>query len=59
MQQLNGAIVKAFTTPEIREALKRQGLEPRPSGSREFAELIAREMAQNAKLISLAGIKAE
>ena len=59
INQLNGIIVKALGSAEAREALKRQGLEPRPTTPREFAEFMSREIAQNTKLISLAGIKAD
>lgn len=57
--QLNAVIVKAFNSPEVRETLRRQGLEPRPTSARDFAEFISREIAQNTRLISQAGIKAE
>ena len=56
---LNGAIVKVLGTPEMKEALNREGTEPQPTTPEQFAAFIGRELAQNAELIKLAGAKAE
>ena len=56
---LNGAIVKVLGTPEMKEALNREGTEPQPTTPEQFAAFICRELAQNAELIKLAGAKAE
>jgi tripartite-type tricarboxylate transporter receptor subunit TctC len=57
--RLNAAIVKAVDTPETREALQKQGLEPQTNTPNEFAAFIRGEIAQNAKLIRLAEVKPE
>jgi tripartite-type tricarboxylate transporter receptor subunit TctC len=57
--QLNAEIAKAVHTPEMRNALHKQGLEPQTSKPEEFAAFIRNEIEQNAKLIKLAGVKAD
>lgn len=57
--RLNAAIAKVVNTLEMKESLNRQGFEPQTSTSEQFAALIRREIAQNAKLVKLAGLKAE
>jgi tripartite-type tricarboxylate transporter receptor subunit TctC len=51
--------VKIANTPEIREAMVKQGLEVQTNTPEEFAAFIRRERAQNAKLVKFAGIKIE
>ena len=57
--RLNAAIVKVVNTPEMKEALNKQGLEPQTSTPKEFAAFIRSEVVQNAKLIKLADVKPE
>ena len=57
--RLNTLIVKIANTPEMREAMVRQGLEVQTTTPEEFAAFIRRERAQNAKLVKFAGIKNE
>src|SRR6185295_1669890 len=57
--RLNTLIVKIANTPEMREAMVRQGLEVQTTTPEEFAAFIRRERAQNAKLVKFAGIKIE
>ena len=57
--RLNAVIAKAVNTVEMKESLSRQGFEPQTGTPEQFAALIRGEIAQNAKLIRLAGIKAE
>lgn len=57
--QLNAAIGRIVGTPEMKEAFKKQGLEPQPGTPEEFAARIRSEIVQNAKLVKLAGAKAE
>lgn len=57
--RLNAAIVHAVATPELKEGLMRQGLEPQAGTSQQFAAFIQVEIAKNARLVKLAGIKAE
>jgi len=57
--QLNAAIGKVVNTPEMKEALNTQGLEPQTNTPEQFAAFMRNEIAQNAKLVKLAGLKAE
>ncbi len=57
--RLNNAIVKIVSTPEMREAYMKQGLDPAPTTPQEFAAFIRNEVAQNIKLVKAAGIKVE
>ena len=57
--RLNTAIVKVVNTPEMKDALNKQGLEPQTSTPTEFAAFIRGELVQNAKLIKLADVKPE
>lgn len=55
--QLNAHIVKVVSSPEIREALNKQGFEPQTSTPTQFASLIEREIVQNTALAKQAGIQ--
>ena len=57
--QLNAVIGKVVNTPEMKEAFSQQGLEPQTGTPQQFAALIRGEIAQNARLIKLAGVKPE
>jgi len=57
--QLNAVIGKVVNTPEMKEAFVQQGLEPQTGTPEQFAALIRGEIAQNARLIKLAGVKPE
>jgi tripartite-type tricarboxylate transporter receptor subunit TctC len=57
--RLNGVIVKAVGTPEIRDAYTKLGIEPQTSTPGEFGAFIRNELAQNAKVAKFAGIKIE
>ena len=57
--RLNAAIDKVVNTPEIKESLIKQGLDPHPNTPEQFAAFIHAAIAKNAKLIKLAGMKAE
>ncbi len=59
LARLNAAIRKAVDLPQTKEVLKAQGLEPQTNTPEQFAALIRAEIAQNAKLIKLADLKAE
>jgi len=56
---LNRAIVKVVAAPDVRERLATLGFEPIGSTPKEFAERIKQEIAQWAKVIKSAGIKAQ
>jgi tripartite-type tricarboxylate transporter receptor subunit TctC len=57
--KLNAAIAKGINTPEMKAAFFKQGLEPQTGTPDEFAQLIRRELEQNASLARSAGIKPE
>lgn len=57
ISRLNAAL--AAVAPEMRDALYKQGFEPRSSTPEQFASMIHREIEQTAKLIALTGLKAE
>jgi tripartite-type tricarboxylate transporter receptor subunit TctC len=55
--QLNAAIVKAVNGPELKEAFRREGLEPHTTTPQEFGARISTETARNAKLLKQIGLK--
>lgn len=57
--RLNAMIGKVVNTSDMKESLNRQGLEPQTSTPEQFAAFIHTEVAKNAKLIKLIGMKAE
>lgn len=57
--QINKAIVQIVATPEVKDLLVKQALEPRTTTPQEFAAIVRRELAQNAKLVAATGAKAE
>lgn len=50
LSKLNGAVVKAVNTPEMKAAFFKQGLEPETNTPEQFVELIRREIEQNIRL---------
>ncbi|HYH40585.1 MAG TPA: tripartite tricarboxylate transporter substrate-binding protein, partial [Burkholderiales bacterium] len=57
--RLNAEIGKVVATADMKELLKRQGLEPHTNTPEQFAAFIRSEIAQSAKLVASAGAKAE
>lgn len=57
--RLNTEIGKVVNAPETKESFYKQGLEPQTNTPEQFAALIHAEIAQNAKLVKLAGVKRE
>ncbi len=57
--QLTAAIGKVVNTPEMKEAINKQGMEPQTSSPEQFAAFMRRQSGQIAKLVELAGMKAE
>ena len=57
--RLNEAIDKVVNTPEMKESLVRQGLEPHTNTPEQFAAFIRGAISKNARLVKLAGLKAE
>jgi tripartite-type tricarboxylate transporter receptor subunit TctC len=56
ISRLNGVIVKALGTPELKEQLTRAGLDPEPSTSQEMTRILRADVATWAKIIKAAGI---
>jgi tripartite-type tricarboxylate transporter receptor subunit TctC len=59
IDRLHREIVKVVAAPDVRERLATLGFEPIGSTPKEFAERIKQEIAQWAKVIKSAGIKAQ
>ena len=59
VMRLNVAIVKSANTPEMKQAFFKQGLETQTNTPEQFSAFIRRELAQNAKVATFAGIRAE
>jgi tripartite-type tricarboxylate transporter receptor subunit TctC len=57
--RLNTVLNNALSTPEAKELLGRQGLDPRTSTPEQFRKFVNDSIVQNAKLIKLAGVKVE
>ncbi|MEO7727930.1 MAG: tripartite tricarboxylate transporter substrate binding protein [Burkholderiales bacterium] len=57
--RLHDAIGQVVNVAEMKAALNLQGLEPRTNTPEQFAAFIQGEIAENAKLIKLIGLKAE
>ena len=57
--RLNSAIVAIVNTPEMADALRKQGLEPSTSTPEEFGAFIRNEVAQNIRIAKDAGITVE
>jgi tripartite-type tricarboxylate transporter receptor subunit TctC len=58
VERLHKEINAAVQSPDINERIRKLGADPLTLSLREFEALIAQELAQNAKLIKAAGIKA-
>jgi len=56
--RLNGGIVKAMSSPELRDSFIKQGLEPLTNTPEGFSAFIREELAQTAKLVEAAGARA-
>jgi tripartite-type tricarboxylate transporter receptor subunit TctC len=59
LEKLHGTIVRVMAMPEIRQAMERQGIEPRSSTPTQFAEHIASEVRRWTKVVQDADIKPE
>jgi tripartite-type tricarboxylate transporter receptor subunit TctC len=57
--RLNAAIGEVVNVAEMKSALNQQGLEPQTTTPDQFGAFIQGEIAENAKLIKLIGLKAE
>ena len=59
VDKLNADITEQVRSPEISAAIRKLGCDPLPMTVKEFDDLIARELEENANLIKRAGIKAQ
>lgn len=59
IMQLNAAIGKVVNMPDTKQLLNNQGLEPQVNTPEQFEAFIHSDMAQNAKLVKMIGLKAE
>jgi tripartite-type tricarboxylate transporter receptor subunit TctC len=57
--RLNSAIGAIVNTPEMSDALRKQGLEPATTTPEEFGAFIRNEVAQNIRIAKTAGINVE
>lgn len=57
--RLNALSVQAVATPEVKELLIKQALEPRTTTPEQFAAIVRRELAQNRELVAATGAKPE
>jgi tripartite-type tricarboxylate transporter receptor subunit TctC len=55
--RIHGAFVAAFATPEVQEAMTKQGNVIKPSSPRAAAEMFRSELAKYAKVVKAAGVK--
>jgi tripartite-type tricarboxylate transporter receptor subunit TctC len=59
VQRVHAAVLRAMALPEVRDALVRQGVEPRTSTPAEFAQHIASELRRWSAVVEKSGIKPE
>jgi tripartite-type tricarboxylate transporter receptor subunit TctC len=57
--RLNAGMVEVVNTPAMKTVLSNQGLEPLTNTPQQFGAFIQGEIAENAKLIKVIGLKAE
>ena len=59
VDRLNGAINAAMTSPQMKDRLQSQGVEPLSGTPQQLAELVKSELAKYAKIVKAANIKIE
>jgi tripartite-type tricarboxylate transporter receptor subunit TctC len=57
--RLNAAVAKVVNTPEMKQALNKQGLEPQTNTPAQFSAFIRADIAQNVKFVELTGVRIE
>jgi tripartite-type tricarboxylate transporter receptor subunit TctC len=57
--RLNGELVRAVGAADVQASLRKSGLEPQTTTPEQMASMIRAEIEKNARLIALAGLKAE
>ncbi len=55
--KLNAAIAKVLATPEMKEALNKEGVDPQAMTPEQFAAFIKSELAANGEIVKKVGIK--
>lgn len=55
--RLNAAVGKVINTPEMTDALNKQGLEPHTNSPEQFQAFIRAVISKNVRLVKLAGLK--
>ena len=58
MERLHAEITKAVASPALVKRFSELGADPMPMSSADLEALVKREIAENAKLVKAAGIKA-
>ena len=59
VMRLNAVIAAIVNTPEMSDALRRQGLEPSTNSPEEFGAFLRNEITQNIRIAKAAGINVE
>jgi len=59
VSRLNAMIVKIVEAPDVKESFSVQGLEPLTGTPEQSTAFIRNEVAKNARLIKMIGLKAE
>ena len=59
LSRLHSALVAALQSPDVRERLAGQGLDPQQNTPEEFSKLLAADIGRWAKVIQRAGVQAE
>jgi tripartite-type tricarboxylate transporter receptor subunit TctC len=59
LARLHSALVAALQSPDVRERLASQGLDPQQNTPEEFSKLLAADIGRWAKVIQRAGVQAE
>jgi len=58
-EQINRALAKTLGSPDVRDLMIAQGLEPNPMSLEEFSALIPREMERYARLVKMSSARVE
>ena len=59
IERLNREVVRIMGTPEMREVLARQGIDPTPSSAQAFDTFITQDTAKWARVVKAAGVRAD
>ena len=57
--RLNREVVRIMGTPEMRDVLAKQGIDPTPSSAQAFDAFITQDTAKWARVVKAAGVRAE